>query len=50
VISGAEMWESEEGWKETDVTVRGFCKKLLMINRFSANGVAELELGQQWEG
>jgi hypothetical protein len=36
----------DEGWKETDIIHGRFCKKILGIPRFAANGIAELQLGR----
>jgi hypothetical protein len=36
----------DEGWKEIDIIYGRLCKKILGIPRFSANGVAEVELGR----
>jgi hypothetical protein len=46
LMYGAEIWELDEGWKETDIIHGRLCKKILGIPRFSANGVAEVELGR----
>lgn len=42
---GAEIWGLEEGWKQTDTIHVRFCKNVLEIPRYAANGVAELEWG-----
>jgi hypothetical protein len=40
------IWGLWEGWKEISIIQGRFCKKILRIPRFAANGVAELELGR----
>jgi hypothetical protein len=39
------MWGLEEAWKDNDIIQERFCKKVLRIPRFAANGIAELEEG-----
>jgi hypothetical protein len=39
LVYGAEVWELEEGWKEIRIIQGRFCKKVLRIPRFTANGV-----------
>jgi hypothetical protein len=45
-LHGTEIWVSEEGPEETDVTQRRFYKKVLGTPRFAANAVIELEMGR----
>jgi hypothetical protein len=43
---GIEMWGLYEEWEKIDKIHCRFCKIILGVSRFSANNMAELELGR----
>jgi hypothetical protein len=44
MMYGTELWGVYDAWKETDKIHGRFCKKILGVPRWAANGAAEIEL------
>jgi hypothetical protein len=46
MMTGVEIWELEDGWKEIGKVHELFCKRIMGIPSMEANGVCVRELGR----
>ena len=47
IMYGIEVWRLNEAWKELDKVHSRFCKKLIGVPNYEANGFAEMELSRE---